>query len=213
MNVLLHFLAGIALWPAVEYALHSGLGHLCLRGKTTFSREHLRHHAEKDFFAPAWKKTVIAIPVFGMLLVLVSVLSPLDSAAALTLGFALMYATYESIHRRAHTHGPSHCGLLGRYSRWVRRNHFSHHFQNPRRNHGVTTPLFDYLFGTHVEPGKIIVPERFAMRWLCDPVTGDLWPNLACDYELKKASAASLRRRKDDTDDYNAAFAMRSPEH
>jgi hypothetical protein len=208
LNALVYFLAGVILWPALEYGLHSGLGHLFLRGKTAFSREHLRHHAEKDFFAPTWKKVAAAIPVFGLLLGLFTLLSSLQNAAALTLGFALMYATYEVIHRRAHTHGPG-----GRYSRWVRRNHFSHHFQNPRKNHGVTTPFFDYLFGTHVEPGKVVVPERFAMRWLCDPATGDVWPHLAGDYELKKASRPSLKEQEDHTEDLKAAYNSKAPEY
>lgn len=207
LSAFVYFLAGVTLWPALEYALHSGLGHHFLRGKTAFSREHLRHHAEKDFFAPTWKKIAAAIPVFGVLLALLTLLSSLEKAAALTLGFALMYATYEVIHRRAHTHGPS-----GPYSRWVRRNHFSHHFQNPRKNHGVTTPFFDYLFGTHVDPGKVLVPERFAMRWLCDPATGDVWPHLADDYELRKATKPSLRKREDHSVDLRAAYDGEAPE-
>jgi len=185
----MYFAAGVALWPALEYGLHAGLGHKYLRGRTAFSREHLRHHAETDFFAPTYKKVAAAVPVFGLLLGLFTLTGGFANAVALTLGFALMYVTYEVIHRRAHTHGPT-----GPYSRWVRRNHFSHHFQNPRRNHGVTTPFFDYLCGTHADPGRIVVPERYAMRWLCDPGTGEVRPHLARDYELRRdtATAASI---------------------
>ena len=200
------FIAGVCLWPALEYGMHSGLGHLFLRGKTAFSREHLRHHAEKDFFAPTPKKIAVAIPVFAFLLMLFSLISGFTNALALTLGFALMYTTYEFIHRRAHTHGPT-----GPYSRWVRRNHFSHHFQNPRKNHGVTTPFFDYIFGTHVEPGKVVVPERFAMRWLIDPATGDVWQHMANDYELKRASKPKLKKQEDFDDDLKAAYAGEAP--
>lgn len=189
------------LWPALEYGLHSGLGHVFLRGKTAFSKEHLRHHAQKDFFAPAWKKLAAAIPVFGVLFGLFTLAAGALNAAALTAGFALMYATYEVIHRRAHTHGPT-----GRYSRWVRRNHFSHHFQNPRRNFGVTTPLFDMLFGTHVAPGVVMVPERYAMRWLCNPQTGQVWPHLAQDYTLKRASNLDMRKQNDLKEDLAAAY-------
>jgi len=201
------FIAGICLWPALEYGLHSGLGHLFLRGKTAFSREHLRHHAEKDFFAPTSKKVAVALPVFIVLLIVFSFISGLPNAIALTAGFALMYTTYEFIHRRAHTHGPT-----GPYSRWVRRNHFSHHFQNPRKNHGVTTPFFDYIFGTHVAPGKVVVPERFAMTWLRDPQTGEVWPHLADDYEIKRASKPNLAKQNDMKKDFEAAYAGEAPD-
>lgn len=206
MSMLLYFVIGVCLWPALEYGLHSGLGHLFLRGKTAFSREHLRHHAEKDFFAPTTKKIALAIPVFALVLGLFTLISGFANAAALTLGFALMYTTYEVIHRRAHTHGPT-----GTYSRWVRRNHFSHHFQNPRKNHGVTTPFFDYVFGTHVTPGKVVVPERFAMNWLRDPKTGQIWSHLANDYEIKRASKPELVKQEDMKKDFEAAYAGEAP--
>jgi hypothetical protein len=207
LSAIIFFAAGVCLWPALEYGLHSGLGHLFLRGKTAFSREHLRHHAEKDFFAPTYKKIATAIPVFIFLVVLFSFISNFQNALALTIGFALMYSTYEFIHRRAHTHGPT-----GIYSRWVRRNHFSHHFQNPRKNHGVTTPFFDYIFRTHVEPGKVIVPERFAMQWLCNPETGEVWEHLLEDYELKRASKPNLKIQESIDDDLKAAYASEAPD-
>tara|TARA_R110000823_G_scaffold171736_9_gene304218 strand:+ start:64180 stop:64725 length:546 start_codon:yes stop_codon:yes gene_type:complete len=179
---------------------------LFLRGKTAFSREHLRHHAEKDYFAPTPKKIAAALPVFFVFLCFFSVISGLLNAIALTSGFALMYTTYEVIHRRAHTHGPT-----GPYSRWVRRNHFSHHFQNPRKNHGVTTPVFDFVFGTHVPPGKVIVPERYVMGWLRDPRTGEVWPHLADDYAIKVASRPDLARQQDLQGDIAAAYAGEAP--
>ena len=207
MDTFLFFALGICLWPALEYGLHSGLGHLFLRGKTAFSREHLRHHAEKDWFSPTWKKVAAAIPVFVILLILFSLITQFKNALALTTGFALMYFVYELIHRTAHTRGPT-----GPYSRWVRRNHFSHHFKNPRKNHGVTTPFFDYIFRTHVSPAKVFVPERYAMQWLCDPATGDVWKHLAQDYELKRASKPILKKQKDIDDDLKAAYAGDAPD-
>jgi hypothetical protein len=123
------------------------------------------------------------------------------------MGFAVMYFTYEVIHRTAHTKGPT-----GTYSRWVRLNHFSHHFQSPRKNHGVTTPFFDYIFGTHIKPGKVMVPERYAMQWLCNPETGEVWENLANDYAIKRASKPNLKKQQDIDNDLKAAYAGDAPE-
>jgi sterol desaturase/sphingolipid hydroxylase (fatty acid hydroxylase superfamily) len=204
--MLVYFIAGLLLWPLLEYGLHRGLGHHFLRGRTAFSREHLQHHAQKDFFAPTWKKAALAAPVFLALLGLFTRLAGFHNALALSSGFFLMYSTYEVVHRRAHTRGPT-----GPYSRWVRRNHFSHHFQNPRKNHGVTTPVLDYLFGTHVEPGRITVPERFAMAWLCDPDSGEVWPHLARDYVLKPANTRAQSEQTGSREDVEAAHANEAP--
>lgn len=206
LSPLIFFIIGFSLWPALEYGLHSGLGHLFLRGKTQFSRSHLRHHAEKDWFAPTWQKVVAAVPVLCLVLITTGFLSNWANAIALTSGFAIMYFIYELVHLRAHTHPPT-----GPYSRWVRRNHFSHHFQSPRKNHGVTTPFFDYVFGTHVAPDKVKVPERYAMRWLINPDTRDVWPEFQNDYELKKASQKHLQRQNDLKTDLSAAYQGEAP--
>ena len=206
MLPLLSLLIGVCLWPALEYALHSGLGHRYLRGKTEFSRQHLRHHGQKDWFAPNWQKVAAAIPVTAVIFLISGFLMGWSNGAGLTAAFALMYATYEVIHRRAHTHPPT-----GPYSRWVRRNHFSHHFQNPKKNYGVTTPFFDFLFGTHVVPGKILVPERFAMDWLTDPQTGEVQDALAGDYEIRRASRSDLVRQQDTRDDLQSAYGGEAP--
>lgn len=206
LSMVFSFLVGFCMWPAVEYSMHAGLGHLYLRGKTTFSRQHTRHHAEKDWFAPTWQKVAAAVPVLAVTFVLCYFLVGFKHASALTFGFAFMYFIYELVHLRAHTHPPK-----GRYGRWVRRHHFAHHFQSPRKNHGVTTPIFDYVFGTHVDPGKVKVPERFALRWLINPATGDVWDYLADDYELKKTSVKTLKTQKDMKPDAQSAFESEPP--
>ena len=58
-------------------------------------------------------------------------------------GFIIMYGTYEVIHRRIHTHAP-----LNAWGEWARRHHLVHHHVAPKLNHGVTTSLWDHVFGT-----------------------------------------------------------------
>ena len=78
-------------------------------------------------------------------------------------GYVVAYFTYEAIHGIAHCFAPR-----TRYGRWYRKHHFHHHFAEPLRNQGVTTPFWDKVFGTFSEPGQIQVPRRMAMRWLLD---------------------------------------------
>jgi sterol desaturase/sphingolipid hydroxylase (fatty acid hydroxylase superfamily) len=101
-------------------------------------------------------------------------------------GFGITYASYEILHRRTHTHAPR-----GAFSRWARRHHLYHHFGSPKSNHGVTSPIWDHVFGTYEEPGKIRVPRRHAPDWLIDPETDDVFPKYQDDYELAKPKAAS----------------------
>ncbi len=203
--ILLSFCAGVALWPCLEYALHEGLGHRG-RGRNAFSREHLEHHAVRDYFAPAWKKALAAAPVLLGVWAASGLLLGWDNAAALTLGFATTYLAYEVLHRRCHVAPPT-----GPYSRWARKNHFHHHFVNPRSNLGVTTPLLDMLLGTYQEPDVVRVPERFAMRWLIDPATGDVREEFRGDYEIRRSRPGARSAGERQRDDLHAAYAAAAP--
>ena len=158
---------GVVTWSFLEYTLHRFLGHDRRTMPNFFSVEHTRHHSEGNYFAPAVKKagaalgaTLITLPL--ALLVVEPVIGGVFTAA-----FVAMYVTYEIVHRRAHTHAG-----IGSYGRYLRRHHFHHHFGNPKANHGVTSPVWDFVFGTFESPLVIRVPEKLAMRWLVDEQTG-----------------------------------------
>lgn len=172
-------LLGVMTWSLLEYFLHRFLGHDRRTMPNFFSVEHTRHHSVGDYFAPAWKKGLAALAFF--LVVGPAASAWVGPAIGLTYAVALvsMYVAYEVVHRRAHTH-PG----FGPYGRYVRRHHFYHHFEDPRSNHGVTSPIWDLAFGTFQRPEKIRVPSKLKMQWLCDPSTGEIRAPFARFYEL-----------------------------
>jgi hypothetical protein len=110
---------------------------------------------------------------------------------------------YEVLHRRAHTHAPSN-----RYGRWRRKNHFAHHFADPRLAQGVTTPLWDIVFGTRLSVDRVRVPRRLAMSWLVD-MNGEVYADYSDDYELVGSRKQDERTRREDIE---AAMANERPE-
>jgi sterol desaturase/sphingolipid hydroxylase (fatty acid hydroxylase superfamily) len=173
-------LAGIATWSLLEYLLHRFAGHdRRLVGRNAFGREHSRHHAEGGYFAPSWKKVLAA----SGLATVVGVLAGAWRSPNLLIfmgGLLGCYAVYEILHRRLHTHSPRN-----RYGAWARHHHFHHHFEDIRKNHGVTSPIWDLVFGTYARPTSVAVPERLAMPWLCD-AAGDVRPAYAASYSLRR---------------------------
>ncbi|MEL6180069.1 MAG: sterol desaturase family protein, partial [Myxococcota bacterium] len=133
--------------------------------------------------------TLIMMP----LAILIGTVGP---GIAFTLGFLLSYVGYEVLHRRVHTHPP-----VGPYGRWARKHHFYHHFSRPNLNHGVTSPIWDVVFGTLETPEMVRVPAKKAMSWLLDPETGDVAEAYAADYVLvrrgdKRRAREARDRRK-----------------
>ncbi|MCB9685005.1 MAG: sterol desaturase family protein [Alphaproteobacteria bacterium] len=161
MTVVVAFVGGLVLWTFMEYVLHRFAFHEKKLG-AAMAREHLEHHAKIDWFAPWSSKISLAIPVVAA----VGLLSfPVGWAVASALvgGLVTGWLLYEALHRRLHVVGPSTA-----YGRWARLHHFHHHFADPRRNHGVTSPVWDIVFRTHTPVQRVTVPRRQADRlpWL-----------------------------------------------
>jgi sterol desaturase/sphingolipid hydroxylase (fatty acid hydroxylase superfamily) len=180
MSSVLAIACGVLTWTLLEYLIHRWMGHDRRFRKSPFGVEHIRHHVEGNYFAPSWKKviaavvTAVVVGIPGVLLVGAS------TGLAYVGGLVAFYALYEWLHRREHTHAG-----IGPYGRFVRRHHFHHHFVDGRANHGVTTPLWDLVFGTYQHPTQIRVPRKLCMAWLLDPSTGDVRAAHSRTYQLR----------------------------
>lgn len=157
------FVGGLVLWTFLEYVLHRFAFHERKLGKRA-AREHLRHHAKPDYFATWMHKLTLAVPILGALggggYLLAGV-----GGLGLVFGTVCGWQMYEVIHRGTHVRAP-----FGRYGEWARAHHLHHHFQSPKMNHGVTTPVWDWVFGTLEKPQSIRVPRKHvhAFAWLLD---------------------------------------------
>jgi sterol desaturase/sphingolipid hydroxylase (fatty acid hydroxylase superfamily) len=172
-------LLGVLTWTLLEYMIHRWMGHDRRFRKTPFGVEHVRHHIEGNYFAPTWKK-LIAAAVFAIVAGLPAVaLAGVPAGLAYVGGLVAFYGAYEVLHRREHTHAG-----IGWYGRFVRRHHFHHHFVDGRTNHGVTSPLWDVVFGTYQRPTIIRVPSKLCMSWLRAP-DGGIRAEHAAVYQLR----------------------------
>ncbi len=192
---------GALSWSWTEYVLHRFAMHE-MRGKGLASREHLKHHADVTYFAPASKKLLSAAGTTAVAFPIAAKVGGRRWATAFTTGLIATYFWYEVVHRRLHTHPPTHA-----YGRWARRSHLHHHFGSPMRNHGVTSPVWDQVFGTYDDPGVVTVPRRMAPVWLLDD-TGEVRPELADDYQVKGRRPLDAAQADQDHHD---AFANIAP--
>ena len=143
------FPLGVFAWTLLEYGLHRYVFHIWFQIRNPKVREfvnasHLIHHAaprnaDKLLVRPAYGFTVSAL----MFAILYLLSGSLFRAAGVLAGIWAGFLYYEAVHYRVHlTTAPS--GFIARQ----RRAHFYHHFTNPERCFGVTSPLWDYVFGT-----------------------------------------------------------------
>jgi len=131
------FALGFAAWSFLEYVIHGWLAHTFA---TPAAPLHWTHHRDpRRVFTSllVWGPTSVAI--WGLLATLVGA----TPAAALVLGILAGFQRYEYVHWRIHFRA-----ARGARQELLRVHHLAHHFRNPKAYHGVTTRLWDRLFGT-----------------------------------------------------------------
>jgi sterol desaturase/sphingolipid hydroxylase (fatty acid hydroxylase superfamily) len=139
---------GLFIWTITEYVLHRFVFHVEIRSlalKRIINSTHLEHHE-----APRDRDLILvqasyALSVSALYAVIIAAIcrNSFWTAGILT-GIWAGFLYYEAVHYRVHIstgNGP----LLS----WQRRAHFHHHFHDVDRCFGVTSPLWDYVFGTN----------------------------------------------------------------
>jgi sterol desaturase/sphingolipid hydroxylase (fatty acid hydroxylase superfamily) len=131
---------GMLAWTLFEYVLHR----FVLHGGSRIAPLHTRHHELPRAYigTPTWLSTaVIAIFVFlpGWLGL------SLNTGAGLTAGVVIGFLWYGLAHHAIHHRQPR---FLAAWLAAASRRHFRHHGSSGAGNFGVTTPLWDRLFGT-----------------------------------------------------------------
>ncbi|NMM80182.1 hypothetical protein B2J86_04415 [Acidovorax sp. SRB_14] len=136
-------LLGLGAWTLVEYGLHR----FVLHGLQPFRRWHALHHAHPA--ALICTPTLLSAALIALLVFLPALLlSDLWRACALTLGLLAGYLTYAVVHHALH-HGMAPGRWLQRRRHW----HALHHRAgDPGDCYGVTTALWDRVFGTGHRP-------------------------------------------------------------
>lgn len=137
------FAAGLLGWTFLEYAIHGWLSH---RLHTFATPLHAAHHRNPHavFALGAWPAAAAAAAALVLGL-------GLGAVSVFYLGLLSGFAAYEAIHYRLHFARPRN-----RWEASLRRHHLAHHLEDSGRCFGVTTRLWDRVFGTDlpaVRPG------------------------------------------------------------
>ncbi len=145
------FVLGLFFWTLAEYSLHRFVFHF--PAKTPWQERlsflfHGIHHEQPRIKTRLVMPPAVSIPLaavffglfylfFGLIFSLQLWISPVFS------GFIFGYVIYDMLHYSTH-----HISMKKGYLRLVRQQHMHHHFQTPNMRFGVTSPIWDYVFGT-----------------------------------------------------------------
>lgn len=139
------FFTGFFVFTWVEYLVHRYVFHMetytALRKKIQYTVHGVHHEFPKDKDRLAMPP-LLSITISTILLLLLR-LTIGDFAFAFLPGFLLGYAYYLFIHYIVHAYPPPKNFLK---TLWV--HHGIHHYKDSDKAFGVSSPLWDYVYGT-----------------------------------------------------------------
>jgi len=140
------FVFGLFIWTLTEYLLHRFVFHYEPSsgwGKRLHFLMHGVHHDypndSKRLVMPPSVSIPLALLFYGLFL---AILGP-SSISPFFAGFLLGYVCYDTIHYATH-HAPMKSGV----ALWLKHHHIRHHYRDSAKGFGVSSPLWDYVFGT-----------------------------------------------------------------
>lgn len=139
------FAAGMFFWTFFEYIMHRYVFHMIAESpraqKFIYVLHGNHHHFPRDkerLFMPPIPSLLIAGTLFGVMYLVMR-----QYAFLFFPGFILGYLIYGSMHYAIHAWNPPF--------KWMKplwRNHHLHHYKDEHHGYGVSTTLWDRVFGT-----------------------------------------------------------------
>jgi sterol desaturase/sphingolipid hydroxylase (fatty acid hydroxylase superfamily) len=139
------FIAGVFFFTWVEYNMHRYIFHMGtytkVREKFQYTIHGVHHEYPKD-------KTRLAMPpllsiTLATILLLIFKVIMADYVFAFLPGFLMGYAVYLGMHYMVHAYQPPK-----NFFKYIWINHSVHHYKNGELVFGVTSPMWDYIYGT-----------------------------------------------------------------
>jgi sterol desaturase/sphingolipid hydroxylase (fatty acid hydroxylase superfamily) len=145
------FILGLFVWTLSEYSLHRFVFHFKPRNPFQERVSFLMHGVHHK--QPRCKTRLVMPPVLGIPLALVfwglftlifgSLLGLPNWVAPSYSGFITGYLIYDLTHYATH-----HFPIRSRYYRFIKKYHMDHHYKTPDARFGVSSPIWDSVFGT-----------------------------------------------------------------
>ena len=139
-------ICGCGFWTLAEYILHRFFFHWVPPGKYGERLHFIYHGVHHDY--PNDKGRIVFAPILGLPLAYLHFIAfkfvlGLPNAYSFFAGFITGYVMYDMVHYALH-----HLNFKGNYFLKLKHSHMNHHFVDPDKGYGLTSPIWDYVFNT-----------------------------------------------------------------
>jgi len=144
--LILTFLTGVLFWTLTEYSMHRYVFHFkatSKAGQYLVFLFHGIHHDDPEDPTRLVMPPVVSISLGFVFYYAFQLLLGADSTHAFFSGFIAGYLVYDYIHYATHHFRPKTA-----WGKRTKEHHMKHHYLKKGGKWGVSTPLWDHVFGT-----------------------------------------------------------------
>ena len=141
------FILGLFVWTITEYVMHRFVFHYVPEDKPWALRLHFIFHGVHHDYPSDVRRLVlppsVSIPLATLFYFLFNAILPAGEIWGFFPGFILGYLIYDLTHYAIH-----HFNFKGSIWKKIKQHHMLHHYQDPNKGYGVSSPLWDKVFGS-----------------------------------------------------------------
>lgn len=137
---------GLFIWTITEYLLHRFVFHMELKSKIGARIHFIFHGVHHDYPSDSRRLVMppsVSIPLATLFFFLFRFLIGEVSVIPFFAGFLTGYLFYDITHYAVH-----HFNMHSKFWLAIKNHHIKHHFQDPDKGYGVSSPIWDYVFRT-----------------------------------------------------------------
>src|ERR1700761_1344272 len=140
-----YFILGLFIWTLTEYIMHRFVFHYAPPDKPWAQRIHFIFHGVHHDYPSDAKRLVlppsVSIPLATGFYFLFNAILPPNAIYGFFPAFILGYLFYDISHYAIH-----HFNFKGNIWKKIKQHHMLHHYQDPGKGYGVSSPLWDKIF-------------------------------------------------------------------
>ena len=147
ITILSLMILGIFVWTFTEYTLHRFIFHF-VPDSNWGRRMHFIFHGVHHDYPNDSKRLVmppsVSIPLAVIFYFLFKIILGQTLVAPFFVGFILGYLFYDLTHYAIH-----HFNMHNKFWLFIKNHHMKHHYKDPAKGFGVSSPLWDDIIGTN----------------------------------------------------------------
>ena len=152
LSIISLIIIGLFVWTLTEYTLHRFVFHF--QPKSQFGKRlHFIFHGVHHDYPSDTKRLVmppsVSLPLAALFYFLFKVILGVSFVAPFFVGFLIGYLFYDISHYAIH-----HFNMHSKLWLAIKNHHMKHHYKDPAKGFGVSTPLWDIIIGTNFFQNK-----------------------------------------------------------